>query len=240
MKILITICARGGSKGIPGKNIKNLCEKPLIYYTIRLAKQFKELYDDVKIILSSDSNKIIDVASSFGLNSKYIRPKAFSGDTIGKIEAIKDVLAWQENLSNSKFDYILDLDVTSPLRNIEDLKNAFEKIKANHSCVNLFSVSKANRNPYFNMVEKKSDGFFSQVKKPLKNIYTRQSVPEVYDLNASFYFYKRSFFDLGYKSAITDKSIIYFIPHICFDLDSSIDFEFIEFLMEKNKLDFNL
>lgn len=240
MKVLITICARGGSKGIPGKNIKNLCEKPLIYYTIKHALQFEKIFKDVEIVLSSDSNEIIDVASSFGLHSNYKRPKSLSGDEIGKIEAIKDVLIWQENLSKTRFDYILDLDVTSPLRNIEDLKNSFEKIQAHHSSINLFSVSKANRNPYFNMVEKKNNGFFSSVKTSMKDIFTRQSVPEVYDMNASFYFYKRSFFDLGYKSAITDKSIIYLIPHICFDLDHSIDFEFMEFLMKKNKLDFNL
>ena len=90
------------------------------------------------------------------------------------------------------------------------------------------------------MVEKKNNGFYSQVKETKDNIFTRQSVPKVYDLNASFYFYKRSFFDLGYKGAITNKSKIYVIPHICFDLDNLIDFEFISFLIDNNKLDFNL
>ena len=71
-------------------------------------------------------------------------------------------------------------------------------------------------------------------------MHTRQSAPVVYDLNASFYFYKRSFFDAGYNGAITDKSLIYVVPHICFDLDHPIDFEMISFLIASNKLDFEL
>jgi len=240
LKILITICARGGSKGIPGKNIKNLGGKPLICYTIGVAKQFKSIFNDVEIVLSSDSREIIKVANSFGLKSEYIRPNELSGDNIGKIDTIRDVLLWKENINDCRFDYILDLDVTSPLRNLNDLTSAFHQIKNDDECVNLFSVSNANRNPYFNMVEKKNNGFYSQVKETKDNIFTRQSVPKVYDLNASFYFYKRSFFDLGYKGAITNKSKIYVIPHICFDLDNLIDFEFISFLIDNNKLDFNL
>ena len=90
------------------------------------------------------------------------------------------------------------------------------------------------------MVEQKEDGFFSQVKNPEGLVLTRQSAPKVFDLNASFYFYKRIFFDLGYKGAITDKSLIYEVPHICFDLDHPIDFDILSYLMENNKLDFQL
>ena len=69
---------------------------------------------------------------------------------------------------------------------------------------------------------------------------TRQTAPKVYDLNASFYWYRRSFFELGEKSAITDKSLIYEMKHICFDLDHPLDFLFMEYLLQNNKLDFNL
>ena len=90
------------------------------------------------------------------------------------------------------------------------------------------------------MVEEKIDGFYSQVKKPEGDILTRQSAPMVYELNASFYYYKRSFFDLDYNGVITDKSLVYVMPHICFDLDHLIDFEFLSYLLENDKLDFNL
>lgn len=240
MKILITICARGGSKGIPGKNIKPLNGKPLIYYTIQVAKQFQQRFEDVELVLSTDSEEIVNVSKECGLKSDYRRPENLAGDTIGKIDAIKDVLLWKEKATGCLYDYVLDMDVTSPLRNLQDLTEAFEIIRNDEAAINLFSVSQANRSPYFNMVEQKANGFYSQVKIPEGMILTRQSAPKVYDLNASFYFYKRAFFDLGYKGAITDKSIIYEVSHTCFDLDHPIDFEIISYLMQNNKLGFAL
>jgi CMP-N,N'-diacetyllegionaminic acid synthase len=240
MNILITICARGGSKGIPGKNIKVLNGKPLIGYTIDVAKQFQKEFESVDIALSTDSDEIIQVASACGLKSEYKRPANLAGDSVGKIDAIKDVVLYYERKYTKRYDYIMDLDVTSPLRNLGDLKNALAALEEDKSAVNLFSVSEAGRSPYFNMVEKKENGYYAQVKRPEGNVFTRQSAPVVYDLNASFYFYRRSFFDLGYKGAITDKSLVYLVPHICFDLDHPIDFEMLSFLIEKNKLDFSL
>lgn len=240
MNVLITICARGGSKGIPGKNIKPLYGNPLIFYTIQVAKQFQKKYKNVEIVLSTDSIEIVEVAEACGLKSDYRRPDDLAGDAVGKIDAIKDVLFWKEKTDICHYDYILDMDVTSPLRNLQDLTYAFEIIQKNNQAVNLFSVSPAGRNPYFNMVEQKENGFFAQVKQPEGSVLTRQSAPKVYDLNASFYFYKRAFFDLGYKGAITDKSIIYVVPHTCFDLDHPIDFEIISYLMANSKLDFVL
>lgn len=240
MKILITICARGGSKGIPGKNIKLLNGKPLIGYSIDVAKQYQAKFEQTDIALSTDSDEIIQVAESCGLRSEYRRPESLANDTVGKIDAIKDIITYSEAQLGSGYDFILDLDVTSPLRNLTDLETAFETLCSDVNAVNLFSVSDAGRSPYFNMVEQKDNGYYAQVKVPQGNVFTRQSAPCVYDLNASFYFYRRSFFDLAYKGAITDKSLIYKVPHTCFDLDHPIDFEFISFLMENNKLDFNL
>lgn len=240
MNTLITICARGGSKGIPGKNIKILNGKPLIYYTINVANQFLKKYNDTTIVLSTDSEEIARVAEEYGIKTNYHRPEYLAGDTIGKIDTIKDVLLWKEKTENCRYNYILDLDVTSPLRNLQDLSEAFDLIQENNVAINLFSVSPANRSPYFNMVEQKENGFYSQVKMPDALVLTRQSAPKVYDLNASFYFYKRSFFDLGYKGAITDRSIIYNVPHICFDFDHPLDFEIASYLMESDNLNFEL
>lgn len=240
MKTLITICARGGSKGIPGKNIKSLNGKPLIFYTILTANLFKDKFKDVTILLSTDLDDIRKIAGDYGLNSDYRRPEYLAGDAVGKIDAIRDVLIFAEQKENCTYDYILDLDVTSPLRNLQDLSEAFEMIQNKKEAINLFSVSPANRSPYFNMVEKKENGFYAQVKHSDKILFTRQSAPKVYDMNASFYFYKREFFDLGYNGAVTDRSLIYVVPHICFDLDHPIDFEIISYLIKNNRLDFKL
>ena len=238
--ILITICARGGSKGIPGKNVKLLNGKPLIGYSIEIAKQVQSKYKNVNIALSTDSVEIANVAEGLGLYSDYKRPEYLANDTVGKIDAIKDILLYTESKEQVRYDYVLDLDVSSPLRNLDDIVNAFKIIRADSNAVNLFSVSDASRSPYFNMVEQKGNGYFSQVKKMQGDVFTRQAAPKVYDLNASFYIYRRAFFDLGYKGAITDRSLIYNVPHICFDLDHPIDFDIISFLIENNKLDFSL
>jgi CMP-N-acetylneuraminic acid synthetase len=240
MNLLITICARGGSKGIPGKNIKKLNGLPLIAYSIKLAKKVKIEFTNVTIALSTDSKEIMEVAADFGLNTTYTRADLLSSDNSGKVDVIRDILLFEEKSKSFRFDYILDLDVTSPLRNLADVKKAYDIINSNEQALTLFSVSHASRSPYFNMVEKKHDGFYSQVKKPEDTFLTRQSAPIVYDLNASFYFYKRSFFDLDYNGVITDKSLVYVMPHLCFDLDHLIDFEFLSYLMENDKLDFNL
>jgi len=238
--ILVTICARGGSKGIPGKNIKVIAGKPLIEYTIalaiRLAKKFK-----AKTAISTDDIEIKKAAEKAGIFTDYNRPSFLATDVAGKMDTIRDLLIYEESIADIKYDYILDLDVTSPLRTIEDLEDSFEIIKNNTEALNLFSVNDAARNPYFNMVEKNQNGFYSLVKMgPAGSLLTRQSAPKVYELNASFYWYRRSFFDSGLKSAITDKSLIYEIDHICFDLDHPVDFLFMEYLLKNNKLDFKL
>lgn len=238
MRILITLCARGGSKGIPGKNIKLLNGIPLIAYTIQTANRFAELFN-AHIVLSTDDNEIKRVAALYSLSTDYVRPEHLATDAAGKIDTIKDVLIYQENKNGLQYDYVLDLDVTSPLRTLDDLVSAFSLIRHDERAYNLFSVNPAARNPYFNMVEQKENGYYQLVAK-LGNVMTRQSAPKVYDLNASFYFYKRAFFAADYKTVLTDASLIYTMPHICFDLDHVIDFDFLEFLLGNQKLDFQI
>jgi CMP-N,N'-diacetyllegionaminic acid synthase len=240
MNILITICARGGSKGIPGKNIKVINGVPLIVYTIELAKKFKKKYNAI-ITLSTDNIEIKKVANDFGLITNYERPSFLATDTAGKIDTIKDVLLFEESLLKDKMDFILDLDVTSPLRTFEDIEQALQLLINKPEAQNLFSVNPAARNPYFNMVEENNNGFYSLVKTNTDGlVMTRQSAPKVFELNASFYWYRRSFFESNRKSAITDKSIIFEMKHICFDLDHPVDFLFMEYLLQNDKLDFKL
>jgi len=238
MNILITICARGGSKGIPGKNLKPICGKPLISYTIDLTSKLK-LKWNAKVALSTDDQEIKSVAYSLGVCTAYNRPNFLATDAAGKIDTIKDLLLYEESLINDKYDFILDLDVTSPLRTLEDIEQALELLIDNSEAITLFSVNNASRNPYFNMVEEASNGFYTLVKTYTDgSVLSRQAAPKVYDLNASFYWYRRSFFDTDLKSPITDKSLVYVMNHICFDLDHPTDFLFMEFLLENKKLDF--
>ena len=238
MNILITICARGGSKGIPNKNIKPLNGIPLIAYTIKTGLQFAEKYN-ADFSLSTDSEEIQTVAAKYGLLSNYQRPIELTSDTSGKISAIKHLMDFEEKGRRKHYDFIIDMDVTSPLRNLNDLECAFIQLQKHNNALNIFSVSPANRNPYFNMVEQLDDEFVCVVKN-LGEIKSRQDAPKVFDMNASFYIFKKDFFKEGWEIATTDHSLAYIVPHICFDIDNPIDFIFMEILLKKRLLDFKL
>ncbi len=238
-RILITICARGGSKGIPGKNTRFLNGSPLISYTISTARAFQAACPDkVDLALSTDSEEIRTVAKAAGLDSTYNRPAYLASDTAGKIPVITDLLAHQETCCGYAYDFVIDLDVTSPLRTVTDLQFALDQLKKRPEALNIFSVSPAKRNPYFNMVEELPDGSVDLVKRPSLPFLTRQSAPRVFDMNASFYIFRDSFFARKEKSSITEYSLPFVMDHLCFDLDEPLDFEIMDFLLREEKLNF--
>ncbi|OIO54312.1 cytidyltransferase [Candidatus Peregrinibacteria bacterium CG1_02_54_53] len=237
MSLLITICARGGSKGVPGKNIREVNGTPLIAYSIRHAQQFAK-QTEADIALSTDNNEIRSAAAQVGLESDYMRPAELALDTAGKIPVLQHLLLHEEERSQKRYDYLLDLDVTSPLRTMDDLQQGFALLQKDPDALNLFSVSPARRNPYFNMVEKGEDGYVHVCKRSADTVLSRQRAPKVYDMNASFYFYRRAFFDADPQSAVTERSLIYEMSHPCFDLDTSEDFAFLEYLLVNHQLGF--
>lgn len=238
MNGLITICARGGSKGVPRKNIKEVGGQPLIAYSINIAKTFAAKYN-FDIALSTEDQEIKTIAQNCGLPSSYTRPQNLSTDNVGKGETIQDLVLFTEKENSTSYEYILDLDVSSPLRTLEDLEKGFELFKADKDCLNLYSVNNAHKNPYFNMVEKKEHGYYNLCK-DIGIINSRQEAPIVYELNASFYFFKREYFNGDTFKVINNKSLIYEMPHICFDIDEVIDFDFFQFLVDTNKLTFKI
>jgi CMP-N-acetylneuraminic acid synthetase len=236
--LLITICGRGGSKGIPGKNIRDLNGKSLIAYTIMHAQKFAAERPNTDIVLSTDSLEIKSIAAENGLITGYLRPASLAGDTIGKMEVLRHVLEYQETLTTKRYDLLLDMDITSPLRTQNDLRKGLEMLMADPEAYNIFSVSKPHRNPYFNVVEQKDDGY-CKVVKPSDSL-SRQAAPRVYDMNASFYFFRRICFEKKFRSSITEKSLFYLMEHVCFDLDEPLDFEMMEFLVNQGKLGFEI
>ena len=242
MNLLITICARGGSKGLKNKNILPIKSVPLIGYSILCAEKIAKALPDSKvdIELSTDSKKIIDVAEQFNLRTQYLRPDFLASDSAGKVAAIEDLLNYSETSRNMRYDFILDLDVTSPLRTLDDILPALGILISHEEALNLVSVSRAHKSPYFNMLEIEDSGFARLVMARSEEILSRQAAPKVYDMNASFYIYRREFFDLAVKSAITTKTLAHEISHLCFDVDTKDDFLFMEYLITHNKLEFDL
>ena len=241
MNILISICARGGSKGVPGKNIKTVAGLPLIAYSIRTAQRFQtQSAHTVHIALSTDSQKIVLVADEYGLATAYKRPEYLATDKAGKLDAMKDVLLYEEKRMQIRFDYLLDFDVTAPIRTVQDLELGLDLVHSNKTALNLFSVSPAHKNPYFNMVEEQKDGFVQLSKPPGNHVLSRQMAPKVYEMNASFYYFKRSCFERDDFYTINSKSLVYVMPHICLDVDSPLDFDIMDYLITNNKLDIEL
>lgn len=229
--LLITICARGGSKGVKSKNIRKLAGKPLIYYTI---KQATEWGRGKHIVVSTDSEEIARIAKEHGAEVPFMRPQELASDTAGKVAAIRHSLISCEEIFGETYEAIMDLDVTSPVRKVEDLEKAFN-LFLERKPKTLFSVVNAHRNPYFNMVEEMEDGRVNLCKKG--NFIRRQDAPKVYDMNASIYIYDRNFLLDGNENAVSDNSIVYIMEDESrMDIDSELDFKFIEFLIKENRI----
>ncbi len=233
MSILITICARGGSKRVKDKNIRMVNGKPLISYAIDLAKRWGKAK---RIVCSTDSEKIAEIAKKNGAEVPFMRAARFSTGTAGKLEVIRDALVNSEKAYNEKYGIIVDLDITNPLKTKKDLDNCLGIFSKKNAEV-LLSVVKARRNPYFNMVELNNKGFAELSKKPKSTILRTQSAPKVYDVNASIYFYSRTFL-LNPKNRFvleSKKAAIYVMDEACgTDIDTEGDLKYIEFLL-KNK-----
>lgn len=128
-KLLITICGRAGSKGFKNKNLKVFCEKPLVYYTLSAASLFKASRPDVQvdICLNTDSQALADLVAAKYPEVVFLpRGEALGGDTVPKMAVFQDSLARMENANGCTYDYVMDLDITSPLRTAKDVQNAFE------------------------------------------------------------------------------------------------------------------
>lgn len=227
MKRICTICARGGSKGVKGKNIRPLLGKPLIAYSIEQAKQ-SGLFDVIAV--SSDSELILETAKTFGADYLIKRPDELATDQAAKLPVIKHCVAEVEQQKGCTFDTIVDLDATSPLRSVEDIQSAVALLEENR-VGNVITAMPSRRSPYFNLVELNENGVV-ELSKPLKTpIVRRQDAPKCYDMNASIYVWKhQTLFDS--KSLFNADTRLYVMPEErSVDIDSELDFKVVELLM---------
>ncbi|HVI42365.1 MAG TPA: acylneuraminate cytidylyltransferase family protein [Anaerovoracaceae bacterium] len=230
MNILITICGRAGSKGLRNKNIREFLGKPLIHYTIVAAYLFRgrRSGDLVDICVNSDSDELLSIAGKYDVIG-IERPEELAQDASPKVPAIRYSLEYMEERLSRQYDFVIDLDITSPLRKTTDIENALAKALENGNADVVFSVVPSRRNPYFNMVEKK-DGKTQKI----IDLYfpSRQQAPEVYDMNASVYCYRRnSLLDKLKRSPLEGVfDIILMKDTAVLDIDSEEDFELMELL----------
>lgn len=233
MRILGTICARGGSKGVKNKNIRILQGKPLIAYSIEALKKWNKAE---RIIFSTDSLQIQEIANKYGAETPFLRPPRLATDSASKIDVLKHLIKYCEK-EDEKYDIIVDLDPTSPLRKVNDIDNAFNKFIASDADL-LFSVYKAHKNPYFNMVELVDSNYATLCKKTEGIINSRQRAPAVYSLNASIYIMNWDFI-LNTTDFLSGKNIIYEMNDISIDIDREIDFQFVNFILKEGFFNFD-
>lgn len=232
MNILFTICGRAGSKGIKNKNIMNFCGYPLVYFTLSVIDLFKSSsdYSDIDVVINSDSEKLVELVKNnpFFKIDIINREADLGKDNIPKIMVIKDSLLQMENKKNKKYDLVIDLDITSPLRTKNDLISIVDvhlKKKADLTT----SVVESRRNPYFNMLKKNKKGYSKVLD---SNFTTRQQAPEIFDMNASIYCYNPNFL-LSNKSVLDGYTeCIKMNDTGILDLDSENDFELMQVIGE--------
>ena len=231
VKRLCTICARGGSKGVPNKNVRMIAGKPLIAHTISQAKN-SELFESVAV--NSDSMQILDIAHEYEVDFLINRPDELASDTSAKLPAIQFGVKFVEEQSGVTFDTIVDLDATAPLRTIKDIQGAVN-LQESKGISNIITAVPARKSPYFNQVELNAKGKV-RLSKPLDSKFIRrQDAPIVYDTNASIYVWNRDAL-FHYPAVLNDETLLYVMSEdTAFDIDTEFDFEVVEFLMKKRE-----
>ncbi len=233
MNILFTLCGRAGSKGVRGKNARDFLSVPLCWYSMAgiffYIKDHTSSIDNVDVVLNTDSEDLIHLVEQVKELPVTIfkRDESLAGDKVPKVDVIFDCLNRAERAFNRNYDVVVDLDITSPLRTVEDIKNAIEKKISRNEVDVVYSVAPSRRNPYFNMV-KEENSFFC---KAIPSCFTtRQEAPVFYDMNASIYAYS--------PTALKEKDHPTFFNSNCdaivmqdtgiLDIDSEEDYELMQ------------
>lgn len=230
MFILGTICCRGGSKGVKGKNIRPLKGKPLIEYTVETALASSLLND---VIVSTDSEQIAGAASKAGIKTIIQRPAYLASDTASKWPVFIHALETYQQITGVQVDYLVDMDVTVPLKTSADIDGAIQAALSNAETGVVITGYEPERNPYFNMMEVREDGFAEIVKKSGQPIVRRQDAPQVYSLTPAAYVVKKeTLYSVDHWSQAKCK--IHPIPRErAIDIDTEIDFDIVEFLISR-------
>ena len=231
MSTVAFIFARGGSKGLPGKNIKIFSGKPLIAWSIEQAKKLSSID---RVIVSTDCSEIARVAKEYGAEVPFLRPDNISEDDSPEWMAWRHALSFLLEKEGKMPDIMLSIPTTAPLRRVVDIENCLNLYKKGGVDV-VITTTDAHRSPYFNMVKKSHDGNVELVIKPKDKLYRRQDAPIVYDMttvayvmNPEFIMHNESIFD-GRTKAVN-------VPlETSIDIDNMYDFKMAEFFLDNRE-----
>ncbi|MBN9612932.1 MAG: acylneuraminate cytidylyltransferase family protein [Actinobacteria bacterium] len=219
------MCARGGSTGVPGKNIRLMHGKPLIAYSIEQALACPEID---AVYVSTDAQEIADIAVRCGATVLGLRPAHLATTDAPKLPVIRHLVE-QVEASGVGVTRIVDLDPTSPLRAVTDISDAIAKLDAETDLV--ITGYPADKNPYFNMVQDQGDGIYRPVCHTGTDVVARQLAPAVYDMNGSVYCWWRETFA---ESLWLGRTRLHVMPRErSIDIDHEIDWKLVELLMSE-------
>lgn len=227
MNILVIIPARGGSKGIPGKNIKILGSKPLIGYTIDAARS---IADDAQICVTTDDDCIIETVENYGLHVPFKRPAELATDTAGTYEVLLHALKFYENKGN-KFDAVILLQATSPFRTGKHIKEAIKLYSKDIDMV--VSVKETDSNPYYICFEDDNNGML-HISKGDGNYTRRQDCPPVYEYNGAIYIINPDSLKVMPINKFTRRVKYVMDREHSLDLDTVMDWMIAEHMINKN------
>ena len=227
--VLAIIPARGGSKGIPRKNIKLLAGKPLISWTIKEAK--KSIYID-KLIITTDSEEIAKIGKVEGADSPFLRPAELSRDNSTGTNVILHTLKWFDK-KDVAYDYFIYIQPTSPFRNVIHIDEALNLIVSNDKSDSLVSVSIPSKHPYW-MKKINKNGFLEDFTETDKLYNNRQELPDIFAVNGAIYISKWEIF-IKEHSFFNRKCLPFIMDsHSSIDLDTMDDWKYAEYLKEYN------
>jgi len=224
--VLVVIPARGGSKGIPHKNIKTLAGKPLIYYSIDVARQ---ITSDENICVTSDDDEIIKVVEDYGLKVPFKRPAELATDNCGSNEVILHTLKFFED-KGKKFDCIVLLQPTSPFRTKDDVIGCYKRY--NDSLDMVTTVKEASSNPYYDCYELNAEGYL-QISKGDGSISRRQDAPKTYEYNGAVYVINPMSLKEKGLTRMTKVSMFEMDDIHSIDLDTMFDWKIAELILKE-------
>lgn len=230
MKRICTVCVRSGSKGLHGKNLRILNGLPLLAHSLRQAAA-SGLFD--AIALSSDSSEMLAIAREHGATFLVDRPAELATDTAAKLPVVRHCVRETEHALGVTFDTCVDLDATSPLRDVDDIRAVVDLLE-DKRVGNVVTAMPARRSPYFNLIEQDENGVIHLAKPVSKSYVRRQDAPACFDMNASVYAWTREVLMNAPGLFNTDTRLHVMPEERSIDIDSEVDFMLVELLMSRS------
>lgn len=231
MSVVALICARGGSKGVPGKNVRPLAGRPLIAWAIRTALDVHRID---RVIVSTDSESIAAAAREAGAEVPFMRPAELAQDTSPEWLVWRHALAFLRETAGGYPGALMVVPATAPLRAVQDLDRCLDVFEEGGSDM-VITVTDAHRSPYFNMVRALEDGTVGLVVPPEGAIRRRQDAPTVYDMTTVGYV-ARPEFVMERKGVFDGRVRSVHVPvERALDIDTPLDFSIAEFLMAQRQ-----